>query len=120
MILFDEANIINARDYAYVLSANRTANDDKVTLNVLFENGDAGTLTVKKDHFDSIFKNSTDFNRAYAYTIDGKEIATLTKTTNSMVSGVGYRLKAGTVALNTALAVSSTMLTTRIRSTSGT
>ena len=101
VILFDEANIINARDYAYVLSANRTANDDKVTLNVLFENGDAGTLTVKKDHFDSIFKNSTDFNRAYAYTIDGKEIATLTKTTNSMVSGVGYRLKAGTVALNT-------------------
>ena len=105
VILFDQANIITARDYAYVLSANRTASNDRVTLNVLFENGEAGTLVVEKSHFDNIFTSNSKFNRAYAYTTNGNGISTLTETTTSMKSGVAYRLKVGTVALNEGLGI---------------
>ena len=76
VILFDQANIITARDYAYVLSANRTANNDQVTLQVLFENGEAGTLVVEKSHFDNIFTGNAKFNRAYAYTTNGDDKST--------------------------------------------
>ena len=105
VILFDQANIITARDYAYVLSANRTASNDQVTLNVLFENGEAGTLVVEKSHFDNIFTSNAKFNRAYAYTTNGDGISTLTETTTSMKTGVAYRLKVGTVALNEGLGI---------------
>ena len=99
VILFDQADLIIARDYAYVLSANRTASNDQVTLNVLFENGDAGTLVVEKSHFDSIFDTSAKFNRAYAYTTDSKGISTLVDATDSRKTGVAYRIKTGTVGL---------------------
>ena len=99
VILFDQADLIIARDYAYVLSANRTASNDQVTLNVLFENGDAGTLVVEKSHFDSIFDTNTKFNHAYAYTTDSKGISTLVDATDSRKTGVAYRIKTGTVGL---------------------
>ena len=105
VILFDQANIITARDYAFVLSANRTASNDQVTLQVLFENGEAGTLVVEKSHYDNIFTGNEKFNRAYAYTTNGDGISTLTATTTSMKTGVGYRLEVGTVALNEGLGI---------------
>ena len=102
VVLFDQSNVITARDYAYVYSANTTKNDDTVILNVLFENGEAGTLTMKKDKFDEIFDDSDKFGHAYAYTTNGSGISTLyeDKLNDALVIGNGHRIKVGTVGIN--------------------
>ena len=99
VILFNECNLVTTRDYAYVLSANVHSNDD-VTINVIFENGEAGTLLMDKDDFDDVFASNNDFKRAYAYSVNGKGYATLTKDTSSLKVGNGYRLDNGTIRLS--------------------
>ena len=102
VVLFNQSNVLTARDYAYVYSANTTKNDDTVILNVLFENGEAGTLTMKLDDFEDIFDDSDKFGHAYAYTTNGNGISTLyeDKLGDALVVGNGHRIKVGTVGIN--------------------
>lgn len=102
VVLFNQSNVLTARDYAYVYSANTTKNDDTVVLNVLFENGEAGTLTMKLDDFENIFDDSDKFGHAYAYTTNGNGISTLyeDKLGDALVVGNGHRIKVGTVGIN--------------------
>jgi len=100
VILFDEANILTARDYAFVLSANRR-DSNSVTLNVLFEDGKAGTLVVSRSNFDEIIDDDkANFEKPYAYTIGADDKATIYKG-DPIGEGFVFRLKKETVAMDT-------------------
>ena len=44
--------------------------DSYVTLNVLLMDGTASTLKLTKSDYDSLFKGNSDFETAYAYTMN--------------------------------------------------
>ena len=95
VILFDDCPNVMTRDYAYVLSAN-TVTEKDATLNVVFENGEAGTLVISRDDYDDNFTDSSDFKRAWAYAHGANGIDTIDEGTNSLVEGDGFRQKNGT------------------------
>lgn len=65
------------KDYAYVLGRT-SSSSGYVTLNVLLMDGTASTLKLTKSDYDSLFKGNSDFETAYAYTMNGEGVADLT------------------------------------------
>lgn len=73
-----------------------------VTLNVLLMDGTASTLKLTKSDYDSLFKGNSDFETAYAYTVNGEGVADLTAPGSSgthVLTGYAVKLNDGTVAV---------------------
>ena len=73
-----------------------------MTLNVLLMDGTASTLKLTKSDYDSLFKGNSDFETAYAYTVNGEGVADLTAPGSSgthVLTGYAVKLNDGTVAV---------------------
>ena len=77
VVLFDAEGVAAEKDYAYVLGRT-SSSSGYVTLNVLLMDGTASTLKLTKSDYDSLFKGNSDFETAYAYTVNGEGVADLT------------------------------------------
>ena len=101
VVLFDAEGVAAEKDYAYVLGRT-SSSSGYVTLNVLLMDGTASTLKLTKSDYDSLFKGNSDFETAYAYTVNGEGVADLTAPGSSgthVLTGYAVKLNDGTVAL---------------------
>ena len=101
VVLFDAEGVAAEKDYAYVLGRT-SSSSGYVTLNVLLMDGTASTLKLTKSDYDSLFKGNSDFETAYAYTMNGEGVADLTAPGSSgthVVTGYAVKLNDGTVAV---------------------
>ena len=101
VVLFDAEGVAAEKDYAYVLGRT-SSSSGYVTLNVLLMDGTASTLKLTKSDYDSLFKGNSDFETAYAYTVNGEGVADLTAPGSSgthVLTGYAVKLNDGTVAV---------------------
>ena len=101
VVLFDAEGVAAEKDYAYVLGRT-SSSSGYVTLNVLLMDGTASTLKLTKSDYDSLFKDNSDFETAYAYTMNGEGVADLTAPGSSgthVLTGYAVKLNDGTVAV---------------------
>ena len=101
VVLFDAEGVAAEKDYAYVLGRT-SSSSGYVTLNVLLMDGTASTLKLTKSDYDSLFKGNSDFETAYAYTMNGEGVADLTAPGSSgthVLTGYAVKLNDGTVAV---------------------
>ena len=101
VVLFDAEGVAAEKDYAYVLGRT-SSSSGYVTLNVLLMDGTASTLKLTKSDYDSLFKGNSDFETAYAYTMNGEGVADLTAPGSSgthVLTGYALKLNDGTVAV---------------------
>ena len=101
VVLFDAEGVAAEKDYAYVLGRT-SSSSGYVTLNVLLMDGTASTLKLTKSDYDSLFKGNSDFETAYAYTVNGEGVADLTAPGSSgthVLTGYALKLNDGTVAV---------------------
>ena len=101
VVLFNAEGVAAEKDYAYVLGRT-SSSSGYVTLNVLLMDGTASTLKLTKSDYDSLFKGNSDFETAYAYTMNGEGVADLTAPGSSgthVLTGYAVKLKDGTVAV---------------------
>ena len=101
VVLFDAEGVAAEKDYAYVLGRT-SSSSGYVTLNVLLMDGTASTLKLTKSDYDSLFKGNSDFETAYAYTVNGEGVADLTAPGSSgthVLAGYAVKLNDGTVAV---------------------
>ena len=101
VVLFDAEGVAAEKDYAYVLGRT-SSSSGYVTLNVLLMDGTASTLKLTKSDYDSLFKGNSDFETAYAYTVNGEGVAELTAPGSSgthVLTGYAVKLNDGTVAV---------------------
>ncbi|UOX45837.1 S-layer homology domain-containing protein [Flavonifractor plautii] len=101
VVLFDAEGVAAEKDYAYVLGRT-SSSSGYVTLNVLLMDGTASTLKLTKSDYDSLFKGNSDFETAYAYTVNGEDVADLTAPGSSgthVLTGYAVKLNDGTVAV---------------------
>ncbi|WP_283618820.1 S-layer homology domain-containing protein [Flavonifractor plautii] len=101
VLLFDAEGVAAEKDYAYVLGRT-SSSSGYVTLNVLLMDGTASTLKLTKSDYDSLFKGNSDFETAYAYTMNGEGVADLTAPGSSgthVLTGYAVKLNDGTVAV---------------------
>ena len=101
VVLFDAEGVAAEKDYAYVLGRT-SSSSGYVTLNVLLMDGTASTLKLTKSDYDSLFKGISDFETAYAYTVNGEGVADLTAPGSSgthVLTGYAVKLNDGTVAV---------------------
>ena len=101
VVLFDAEGVAAEEDYAYVLGRT-SSSSGYVTLNVLLMDGTASTLKLTKSDYDSLFKGNSDFETAYAYTVNGEGVADLTAPGSSgthVLTGYAVKLNDGTVAV---------------------
>ena len=101
VVLFDAEGVAAEKDYAYVLGRT-SSSSGYVTLNVLLMDGTASTLRLTKSDYDSLFKGNSDFETAYAYTVNGEGVADLTAPGSSgthVLTGYAVKLNDGTVAV---------------------
>ena len=101
VVLFDAEGVAAEKDYAYVLGRT-SSSSGYVTLNVLLMDGTASTLKLTKSDYDSLFKGNSEFETAYAYTVNGEGVADLTAPGSSgthVLTGYAVKLNDGTVAV---------------------
>ena len=101
VVLFDAEGVAAEKDYAYVLGRT-SSSSGYVTLNVLLMDGTASTLKLTRSDYDSLFKGNSDFETAYAYTVNGEGVADLTAPGSSgthVLTGYAVKLNDGTVAV---------------------
>ena len=101
VVLFNAEGVAAEKDYAYVLGRT-SSSSGYVTLNVLLMDGTASTLKLTKSDYDSLFKGNSDFETAYAYTMNGEGVADLTAPGSSgthVLTGYAVKLNDGTVAV---------------------
>ena len=101
VVLFNAEGVAAEKDYAYVLGRT-SSSSGYVTLNVLLMDGTASTLKLTKSDYDSLFKGNSDFETAYAYTMNGEGVADLTAPGSSgthVLTGYALKLNDGTVAV---------------------
>ena len=101
VVLFNAEGVAAEKDYAYVLGRT-SSSSGYVTLNVLLMDGTASTLKLTKSDYDSLFKGNSDFETAYAYTVNGEGVADLTAPGSSgthVLTGYAVKLNDGTVAV---------------------
>ena len=101
VVLFNAEGVAAEKDYAYVLGRT-SSSSGYVTLNVLLMDGSASTLKLTKSDYDSLFKDNSDFETAYAYTMNGEGVADLTAPGSSdthVLTGYAVKLNDGTVAV---------------------
>ena len=101
VVLFNAEGVAAEKDYAYVLGRT-SSSSGYVTLNVLLMDGTASTLKLTKSDYDSLFKDNSDFETAYAYTMNGEGVADLTAPGSSgthVLTGYAVKLNDGTVAV---------------------
>ena len=101
VVLFNAEGVAAEKDYAYVLGRT-SSSSGYVTLNVLLMDGTASTLKLTRSDYDSLFKGNSDFETAYAYTVNGEGVADLTAPGSSgthVLTGYAVKLNDGTVAV---------------------
>ena len=101
VVLVDAEGVAAEKDYADVLGRT-SSSSGYVTLNVLLMDGTASTLKLTKSDYDSLFKGNSDFETAYAYTVNGEGVADLTAPGSSgthVLTGYAVKLNDGTVAV---------------------
>ena len=110
VVLFNAEGVQAEKDYVFVLSRNTVNTNDYAILDVVYEDGTVGQMTIDIDNYDDIFRGNDDaFRMAYAYTTDAKGVSELTAPTfgrNANVAsnlqvafGYAWQLDNGTIAL---------------------